>query len=366
MRVIFALWLALAGVASARQTENIIFVMVDGLRWQEVFSGAEAALVDPTNGGVKNVADLNEKFGGPTPAARRAALMPFLWQTVVPAGQLYGNCTRGSVARVTNGLKFSYPGYSETLCGFVDPHVDSNDAPPNPNVTVLEWLHRKPAFQNRVAAFGAWDAFDRILNRGRCGFYVNAAYAPVTNGLLSPCAELINRLKAETPRFVDGEPYDSLTFYAALEYFRANQPRVFFVSLGETDEWAHMGRYDEYLVAAHRADEYVRRLWETAQSLPRYRGRTTLIVACDHGRGSGPRAWRDHGKKVTGAENTWLAVLGPDTPALGERVDLPDITQNQIAATLAALLGEDYCAAVTNAGKPVTDVLGQKTGSKER
>src|SRR5690606_12200880 len=165
----------------------------------------------------------------------------------------------------------------------------------------------------------------------------NAAYAPVTNGPISPCAELLNRLKVEIPKYVDGEPYDSLQFHAALEYFKANHPRIFFVSLGETDEWAHMGHYDQYLAAARLADEYVKLLWETAQSHPEYRGKTTLIVSTDHGRGNGTQGWRDHGKNVIGAENTWLAVLGPDTPALGERVDISDITQKQIAATLAAL-----------------------------
>lgn len=81
------------------------------------------------------------------------------------------------------------------------------------------------------------------------------SFAPVTNGFLSSNAELLNRLKVETPKFVEGEPYDSLEFHAALEYFKANHPRVFYVSLGETDEWAHMGRYDEYLAAARRADD---------------------------------------------------------------------------------------------------------------
>ncbi len=357
MKSILALLFALTLTVSAHQTENIIFVMTDGLRWQEVFSGAQAALMNRTNGDVKDVAGLEKEFWRDTPEERRAVLMPFVWNVMARQGQIYGNATKGSVARVTNGLKFSYPGYSETLCGFADPRVDSNDAPPNPNVTVLEWLHRKPAFRHRVAAFGAWDAFDRIFNRDRCGFYVNAAFAPVTNGPLSSCAQLLNRLKLETPKYVEGEPYDSLEFYAAFEYFKANRPRVFFVSLGETDEWAHMGRYDEYLIAARRADQYVQLLWETAQSLPQYRGKTSLIFSPDHGRGSGPHAWRNHGKDVDGAENIWLAVLGPDTPALGERSNIPDVTQNQIAATLAAFLGEDYCKSVPQAGQPISAVF---------
>ncbi len=79
-------------------------------------------------------------------------------------GQIYGNKPAGSESYVTNGMNFSYPGYSETLCGFADPRIDSNDKNPNPNVTMLEWLHRKPAYRGRVAAFGAWDTFPAIFN----------------------------------------------------------------------------------------------------------------------------------------------------------------------------------------------------------
>jgi hypothetical protein len=38
---------------------------------------------------------------------------------------------------VTNGKKFSYPGYNEILTGSGDPRIDSNDKKPNRNVTVL-------------------------------------------------------------------------------------------------------------------------------------------------------------------------------------------------------------------------------------
>ena len=55
----------------------------------------------------------------------------------------------------------------------------------------------------------------------------------------------------------------------------------------------------------------------------------------------------------------WLAFLGPDTPALGERAHVDAVAQNQIAATLAALLGEDYLAAVPQAGKPIQLAVGK-------
>jgi hypothetical protein len=67
--------------------------------------------------------------------------------------------------------------------------------------------------------------------------------------------------------------------------------------------------------------------------------------------------WKNHGAAVGGAENIWLVVLGPDTPRLGERVNAQPVGQNQIAATLAALLGEDYHLAVPRSGIPIADVL---------
>ncbi len=79
-----------------------------------------------------------------------------------------------------------------------------------------------------------------------------------------------------------------------------------------------MGAYPEYLNAIHRDDEYLRELWSLVQSLPEYRGKTTLMVLPDHGRGRG-LFWGLHAWPVAGSGQTWMAFLGPDTPARGER-----------------------------------------------
>ena len=96
---------------------------------------------------------------------------------------------------------------------------------------------------------------------------------------------------------------------------------------------------------------------KTTQSIDQYRDRTTFIISTDHGRGSGPTDWKNHGKTIEGAENMWMAFLGPDTPPLGERADCDRVTQSQIAATLAALLGEDYHGSVPQSGPVIKDVL---------
>ncbi len=346
-----------AELGAKRTTENVILFMTDGLRWQEVFGGAEEALLTKDDGGVKDVDALKAAYWRDTPEARRELLMPFFWTVIAKQGQIYGNQHKGSVAQVTNGMKFSYPGYNETLCGFADPRIDSNDKRPNPNVTVFEWLNRKPAYQGRVAAFGVWDVFPFIFNTERCGFVVNAGSDPLA-GKLTPRMELLNTLKVETTRIWPSEPFDSLEFHTALEYVKERQPKVLFLSLNETDAWGHAGRYDHYLDAARRADSYVKTLWETVQAIPQYQGKTTLIFLPDHGRGDAPIEWKNHGKKVERSEFIWIGVLGPDTPALGERANVPPVTQSQIASTLAASLGEDYGAAVPAAAKPIAAALG--------
>ncbi len=357
-------WLTVVSAAAAepalRATENVILLMTDGLRWQEVFGGAEEVLVSKEPGGVKDVEGLKAAFWRDTPAARREALMPFLWTVVARQGQLYGNQQKGSLAQVTNGLKFSYPGYNETLCGFADPRIDSNDKNPNPNVTVFEWLNRKPAYYGKVAAFGVWDVFPFIFNRERCGFLINAGFEPLPSSAATPRIELLNTLKAEMTRYWSAEPFDSLTIHSALEYLKQHKPRVFFLSLNETDAWGHEGRYDQYLHAAHRADACFKAVWDTVQAIPQYQGKTSILIVPDHGRGDAPIEWKNHGQKTPRSEFIWLAALGPDTPALGERANVSPVTQSQVAATLAALLGEDYCAAVPQASPPIADVVGPR------
>ncbi|MFN7934516.1 MAG: hypothetical protein U0R19_14390 [Bryobacteraceae bacterium] len=357
----FLRFLVLTGVvcaaASAQQTRNVIFVMTDGLRVQEMFTGADAALLNKENGAVKDVNALKAAYWRPTEEARREALLPFVWGTMAKQGQVYGNRAKGSEAVVTNRRNFSYPGYSETLCGFADDRIDSNDKKPNPNVTVLEWLHRKPKYQGRVAAFGAWDVFPYIFHAERAGFPVNAGHDVFQMKPMTPALELINRLKRETTWAWDTETYDSFTFHTAMEYLKTARPRILFVSLGETDEWSHAGKYREYLDSAHRVDAYLKELWDTVQSMPEYRGTTTLIFTPDHGRGEAPVQWKSHGEKVPDSKYIWMAFLGPDTKALGERSNVGAVEQNQIAATLAGLLGEDYPAAMPKAGKAIADVL---------
>jgi hypothetical protein len=341
------------------KTRNILLVTSDGMRWQEVFGGADAALMNKGDGGVANVSLLKSELGGDQPEVRRKLLMPFLWTTIAKNGQIFGNADAGSEVKVTNGMNFSYPGYNEILTGVADPKITSNQKTPNPNVTVLEWLNGQDEFRNRIAVFGSWDVFPYIVNRWRSRVRVVAGWRPLMGMGLSKEEFLINRLVAETPRMWENCTYDSFTFHAALEYFKRQRPRVLYIALGETDEFAHSGRYDLYLRAAQNADHHLRALWESIQTMPDYRGTTTMIVTTDHGRGNAPVQWKSHGASIEGSDKIWIAVMGPDTDALGERTNTEPLTQGQVAATIAALLGLDYRSFAKKAAPPIVSVIGR-------
>ena len=83
------------------------------------------------------------------------------------------------------------------------------------------------------------------------------------------------------------------------------------------------------------------------QAMPEYRDQTTFILTTDHGRGSGLVEWKEHGVEEKGSENIWIAVIGPDTPARGEREKMNLSRSRRLPLPWPAFLGKDYRQAAT-------------------
>ena len=303
---------------------NVILVVSDGLRWQEVFSGADSAILfgDPAALG-GNVDAIKRKYWRATAAQRRAALMPFVWGTIAKSGELIGNRALTSDVDVMNPMKFSYPGYNEMLVGVPDERIDRNDYGPNPNVTVFEWLNRQRDLHGRVAAFGNWDVFGDIFNVTRSRIYL---------------------------RTTGSKPHDALVQKMVLPYIAREHPRALFVGFAETDDFGHEGRYDRFLEAAHAVDAYIAELWAAVQADPRYRGNTTIIFTADHGRGRTPSDWANHGNHIPGSGESFIIRIGPDAPPVGERRDISRVLGDVAYATAAAVGLElpEHAAAATS------------------
>ena len=347
-----------ADAPAALKTRNVVLIVSDGLRWQEVFTGADPLLLNEKNGGIWDPEKaLRREFWRDDPTERRKALFPFLWGTVAVRGQIFGNQTKGSIAHVTNGFAFSYPGYNEMLSGHPDARINSNEFGPNPNLTVFEWLDGLPDLHGHVAVFATWGTFRDIFNVRRSQLPLQVGWDLPYRGATTPREELLNALYRSTTRLEDDDVYNAFLQIPLLDSLRAQQTRVLFVGYGETDNWGHAGRYDLLLHSAHLFDHFVEELWNAMQALPAYRDSTTFIITTDHGRGSGPVEWKDHGVGQKGSENVWIALLGPDTPPLGERTHTAPVVQAQIAATVGALLGKNYRQAVPQAAAPIEEAF---------
>ena len=80
------------------KTRNVIFVMSDGVRWEEVFRGADAAAGQQEIRAAwrrQPAAPQTRNLIGPPPEARREALFPFFWKTIARQGQLYRQSRQG-------------------------------------------------------------------------------------------------------------------------------------------------------------------------------------------------------------------------------------------------------------------------------
>jgi hypothetical protein len=333
-------------ILSAQKTENIIIITTDGLRWQEVFKGMDSALANNPKFNEDDSTLIYTNYWSVDENERRKKLLPFLWSKIVSTGQVYGNRMQGNKIDNANPHWFSYPGYSEIMTGYADTAINSNSYPPNPHVTVLEFFNKQPKLKNKVVAFGAWNAFDRILNEQRSGVPVMSAFDPTGGKTPNSAEQLINKMLKDSYRpWNDGECLDVFTHYEAMEWMKARKPKVVYIAYGETDEWAHAGKYRSYLDAAKQVDAWIKQLWEWLQADPQYRNKTTLFITTDHGRGDIKKEeWTSHGSSIADSHQIWFAVMGPDTPVRGEVKGDMQFYQQQFAQTFARLMNYTYRA----------------------
>jgi len=367
--VLLVLLCSLASAVNATElrkaeTPKLVIVTIDGLRWQEAFGGADEKLLNNKDF-VTNIEQLTARFWHADKQQRKNRLMPFLTNVIGKNGVLIGDRNNDSNISLTNQQHFSFPGYNEIFTGKVDDNLTSNAKILNPNITFLEWLNKQAGFQNEIAIFSGWDVFPFIFNRERSGLFINAGFesmprletpsqTPQEQDLAAQI-DTMNRLQAEIPSPWDTVRHDAFTYGFAKLYLQLKQPKVLVINLGETDDFAHDGKYDAYLDSAKQTDDYLGDLWATLQNMPAYKNNTNMIIITDHGRGNDAIDWRHHASKkavqnymtalsdfndgIVGSEHIWFAAMGPNIKTQGLLKTTNELNQTQFAATALALVG---------------------------
>ena len=300
---------------------RVVVIAIDGLRWQELYQGAH-----------------------------RDSLMPFVWQMGRNRGAMLGNRNRKNRMEVANGIWKSYAGYSEMLCGTTDDRrIHDNRKQQNPNHSVLEMAETCPEYHGRVKAVASWDVIPYILG-------VKRSHLPVD-------WQSEHRVSKQVR-------CDSVTARHAIDVLGQEHPKLLFVEFCETDYFAHNGQWHGYLGAARRCDLFIRQLWQYCQQDEFYRGKTTFLITCDHGRGESLGAhynrgevdssasWTEHNHHVRGSNQTWLVAFGNGVQHLGEVEGGRTVYTSQVAPTVARILHMPFTTGkVEKPAQPIYTIL---------
>ena len=161
----------------------------------------------------------------------------------------------------------------------VNPTIDSNSKVPNTEATFLELLESNSLDSERTAAFASWYVFPFIFNVERSAVHVNAFSTeanPADNHEI-----FLNKLQNDIPPPWSTVRNDAFTHQYALSYLRREKPKVLFISYGETDDFAHDGKYAEHIFAANRTDRLIKEIWSTLPHPDTYRYNTVISIHVD-------------------------------------------------------------------------------------
>jgi len=275
----------------------VVIVAIDGVRWQEVFLGADRAF----------------SSSAPLPAP---AIFRHLHALGSERGAFVGAPGHGTIS--ASGPNYvSLPGYTEILGGRPSRCTDNGCA----RTTLPSILDEARAAGAKVAAFASWEKLDLAATASPGAFF-------------SSCGRGGNPMIDPWPGHGDYRP-DRVTANAALAHYEAEQPDVFFLGLGDPDEYAHRNDYPGYLAALRHADEIVGRLVALLDRMGD-RGRSThVIVTADHGRASD---FQNHGA-MPEAARVWMVAAGPRFGARGNVMSPEPRRLADIAPTLRVVLG---------------------------
>jgi len=107
---------------------------------------------------------------------------------------------------------------------------------------------------------------------------------------------------------------DELSVYILRHVMRQFAPSLVWVTLHDMDV-AHTGAYSLYIDAIRRTDRLCLEIWDSIQSNPEYKNRTTLLILPDFGRDSdispSGNGFQHHRTGDPLSRTTWMMALGP-------------------------------------------------------
>lgn len=334
---------ASAFAASSPRPGNVIFVTIDGVRFQEFF------------GGVRKPARAGRPLGTPLfPGLRESAASGEAW--------LFGDGAEGGAFRVGNLAALSLPGYRGILSGEFEDRCRKNDCANVDRDTIFDGLIDRGFAREDLAAFASWANLGRALERrpGRINRDVAHGTYPAEGASTEERAEAARIEAAERADLPSwGDRRDVYTYALGRLYLERRRPRFLYLSFLDSDEYGHRNEYRNYADSLLRYDAWISELRSALAAMGEYGENTSIVLTTDHGRGRG-FLWSVHGAGVASAFRTWAAVI----PSLRLRAEgirprlARNYTQLDLRPTLEDLLGVPMASDRRHPGRSLVSSAG--------
>jgi hypothetical protein len=280
--------------------KTVVVVVIDGARWQEIFSGTDRALAK-----IHALPESSLRDG--------SQLVPTLHGIIENGGAALGAPDRGAPIAASGPAFVSVPGYIEIFSGRPAVNCLNNRCRWSGQSNLLDQIAENSRGRpGDVAVFASWPGMLRTVSPNSRGVLVSAGRKGRKNfdPLLDDreAAELYARgARSDSyPGQGDYRP-DRHTAELALYHLRRNRPRFMLLSLGDADKFGHANMYRRYLEALHESDKVVAQTARVLDELAAQGWPSTLLVTADHGR---DRRCREHGRQYPESARTWLIARG--------------------------------------------------------
>lgn len=348
--------------------KKLVVITLDGVRWQEVFRGADSTLI-AKYGSEQG----REIFWSEDKETRRKLLFDPTYLGKI--GSLYGNKDIGSSVYVKNAPRISYPGYHEIFTGNIG-GVSSNSATKNPHETVLEFVNQQPNYDEDqdVQVYATWRRMRELFRVESSNLLL---FSPMNIEYGQPKKQIslmhwvspdfrdnfkgkdikefdvaykdimgtFNKLHPDLLTFgenpLESEQVELLLYSTGKELMKRTKPKVSYFQFSMSDQFGHDGKYDDYLKAIHNVSVFIKDLLDYIENDPFYAGETSVFITTDHGRGIG-KNWKKHSSGVQHSDEIWFALINPEESAKGEVGDTRQYYQIQFAPTMGELLDINY------------------------
>jgi hypothetical protein len=312
-------------LATEDERTPVVLVVLDGVRWQEVFVGVDAALAGEN---------------GDRPGGDARDLLPNLYAATDTRGAIVGAPGHGRAIAASGPNFVSMPGYTEIFEGRPPDGCRDNACEGALGPTIVDEIRDRATANQDVAVFASWERIGSAATREPSRIVLSAGRSAARGASsLADDPEMQDTLE----RARDADPYpgsddfrpDRYTAALALRYLDLRRPEFLFVGLGEADEYAHRGDYAGYLASLRDADRFAGQLFATLDRMGERGRRTLVLFTSDHGRA---RDYRDHGARFPESARVWLAAFGGPVRARGFAAAPRSRRLADVAPTIRAVL----------------------------